>query len=85
MAEWLETEVIAKRVWTPQLFSLRVAGPSPRFEAGQFAKLALDLDGERVGRAFSFVNPYPRQKVIIDVVPTRASSSIPRAGPRPTQ
>jgi len=57
MADWLETEVITRRVWTHQLFSLRLAGPCPRFEAGQFAKLALDLDGERVGRAFSFVNP----------------------------
>lgn len=57
MADWLDTAVIEKRVWTPQLFSLRVAGPQPRFEAGQFAKLALDLGGERVARAFSFVNP----------------------------
>ncbi len=57
MADWLEAEVIERRVWTPQLYTLRVVGPHPAFEAGQFVKLALDLEGERVGRAFSFVNP----------------------------
>src|SRR5205814_9077156 len=39
------------------LFSLRVEGPGLQFEAGQFVRLALDIDGERIARPFSFVNP----------------------------
>lgn len=57
MATWLEGRVIENRRWTPVLFSLRLAGPALAFEAGQFVKLALDIDGERVARPFSFVNP----------------------------
>lgn len=57
MGTWLEGRVIENHHWTPALFSLRLAGPAFTFEAGQFVKLALDLDGERVARPFSFVNP----------------------------
>ena len=57
MAAWLEGRVLENRHWTPALFSLRVAGPALEFEAGQFVKLALDVEGKRVARPFSFVNP----------------------------
>ena len=57
MNKWLEGRVLENRHWTPALFSLRVAGPALDFEAGQFVKLALDVQGERVARPFSFVNP----------------------------
>ena len=57
MSQWLEGRVIENRHWTPALFSLRLAGPAFAFEAGQFVKLALEVDGERVARPFSFVNP----------------------------
>ena len=57
MAKWLEGRVLENRHWTPALFSLRVAAPALEFEAGQFVKLALDIDGERIARPFSFVNP----------------------------
>jgi len=56
MSKWLEGRVIDNRHWTEALFSLRVAAPRLPFEAGQFVKLALDVDGERVARPFSFVN-----------------------------
>ena len=56
-AQWLEAKVLDNRHWTDTLFSLRVAGPSLAFEAGQFVRLALDIDGERIARPFSFVNP----------------------------
>jgi len=56
-ATWLEGRVIENRHWTPALYSLRIAGPAFEFEAGQFVKLALDIDGERVARPFSFVSP----------------------------
>jgi ferredoxin--NADP+ reductase len=53
MSQWLEARVLENRHWTESLFSLRVSGPQPRFEAGQFVRLALD---PQVARAFSFVN-----------------------------
>ena len=58
MAEkWLEGRVLENRHWTEALFSLRVQAPPLAFEAGQFVRIALDVDGARVARAFSFVNP----------------------------
>jgi ferredoxin/flavodoxin---NADP+ reductase len=57
MSKWLEGRVVENRHWTEALFSLRVEAPRLRFEAGQFVRLALDVDGERIARPFSFVNP----------------------------
>lgn len=56
MSAWLDAEVIENRVWTDAVFSLRVRLACPRFEAGQFVRIALDINGERVARPFSFVN-----------------------------
>lgn len=56
-SKWLEGRVIENRHWTEALFSLRVAGAPLSFEAGQFVRIALDVGGERVARAFSMVNP----------------------------
>jgi ferredoxin-NADP reductase len=46
--------VIENRRWTDTLFSLRVEGPRPRFEAGQFVRIGIE---PTLVRAFSFVNP----------------------------
>ena len=54
---WRTGRIIDNRVWTDTLFSLRVEAPGLAFQAGQFVRIALDVDGERVARAFSFVNP----------------------------
>jgi len=57
--QWIKGRVSGRRRWTDALFSLQVdVDPTDRldFEAGQFIKLALPLDGEMVGRPFSFVN-----------------------------
>ena len=54
---WLESKVVENRRWTDTLFSLRVHGAQLDFQAGQFVRIALDIDGQRVARAFSFVNP----------------------------
>lgn len=56
MSGWLAATVVENRHWTPHLFSLRVEAPCLAFEAGQFVRIGLDLDGERVARPFSFVN-----------------------------
>ena len=61
--KWLTGRVIENRHWTDTLFSLRVEGAPLGFDAGQFVRIALDIDGERVARAFSFVNP-PQDPVL---------------------
>ena len=48
MSKWVEGHVVCKRCWTDELFSLQVDAPVEPFRAGQFTKLALDIDGERV-------------------------------------
>ena len=56
MTTWLEGKVVENRHWTDSLFTLRVEGARLAFEAGQFVRIALDIDGERVARPFSMVN-----------------------------
>lgn len=53
--KWLEGVVAAQHRWTERLFSLKVDAEIA-FQAGQFAKLALDVDGEMIARPYSFVN-----------------------------
>jgi ferredoxin--NADP+ reductase len=55
--KWLTGRVVENRHWTDTLFSLRVEGIALGFQAGQFVRIALDIEGQRVARAFSFVNP----------------------------
>lgn len=56
MAEWIEGRVVDKQPWTERLYSLRIEAPLADFHAGQFARVALDVGGERVGRPYSLVN-----------------------------
>jgi ferredoxin--NADP+ reductase len=56
MSKWLEGRVVGQTRWTERLCSLQVQAPLERFEAGQFTKLALHIDGERVARPYSLVN-----------------------------
>ncbi|SUB84013.1 Ferredoxin--NADP reductase [Pragia fontium] len=56
MADWVSGKVTRVDNWTDGLFSLIIQAPVRSFTAGQFAKLALDVDGERVQRAYSYVN-----------------------------
>lgn len=48
--------MVGKRHWTDELYSLQIDAAVEPFRAGQFTRLALDIDGERVGRPYSFVN-----------------------------
>lgn len=56
MAEWITGKVTKVTNWTDSLFSITVNAPVAPFTAGQFAKLSLEVDGERVQRAYSYVN-----------------------------
>lgn len=71
MSRWLEGKVMETRHWTDSLYSLKVQAAIEPFVAGQFIRLALDVDGERVGRPYSLVNaPHePYLEVYSIVVP----------------
>ena len=56
MQKWVEGTVVNQQRWTQTLFTLQVEADVARFEAGQFAKLALAVEGEMVARPYSFVN-----------------------------
>lgn len=56
MSAWIDGTVVRLRHWTDELYSLQVKADIPPFTAGQFTRLALDIDGERVARPYSFVN-----------------------------
>lgn len=56
MANWVTGKVTDITNWTGSLFSIRVHAPIEKFTAGQFAKLALEIEGERIQRAYSYVN-----------------------------
>lgn len=56
MANWLDGKVIEKHQWSERLFSLRIDASLGEFKAGQFVRVALDIDGEQVVRAYSLVN-----------------------------
>lgn len=55
--------VVANRHWTDRLYSLRIDAAIQPFTAGQFGRLALEIDGEWVARPYSFVNA-PGDKVL---------------------
>ena len=56
MSKWVEGTVVAQKHWPGLLYSLQVEADIAPFQAGQFTKLALAVDGEMVGRPYSFVN-----------------------------
>lgn len=57
MNDWVKGTIVAKRRWKDGLFSMQIDAPLTDFIAGQFIKVALDIDGDRVGRPYSLVNP----------------------------
>ena len=61
MAQWLTGHVVENKQWSERLHSLRIDAGIEPFEAGQFIKLGLSINGEIVGRPYSLVNP-PHQR-----------------------
>jgi ferredoxin--NADP+ reductase len=57
MSDWVKGRVVGKQQWSPRLFSLQIDAPVEDFKAGQYTKVALDIDEQRVGRPYSLVNP----------------------------
>jgi len=56
MASWVTAQVVGLKGWTEQLYSIRLTADVAPFSAGQFTRLALEIDGEMVARPYSFVN-----------------------------
>lgn len=56
MGKFVQGKVAGKRRWDERLYSLQVVAEVASFQAGQFTRLALDIDGEMVGRPYSFIN-----------------------------
>ena len=56
MSEWVKGTVVGKHQWAEGLFSMQFDAPVSDFKAGQYTKVALDIDGERIGRPYSLVN-----------------------------
>ncbi len=56
MTAWAEGRVVRLRRWTDELYSVQMQAEIAPFKAGQFTRLALEIDGEMVARPYSFVN-----------------------------
>ena len=56
MTKFIQGKVVEQRRWTERLLSLKVEADSIAFEAGQFTRPALPVEGEMLARAYSFVN-----------------------------
>lgn len=56
MSEWIPAKIVERIAWTDTLISLRFEAAIGPFQAGQFVRVGLDIDGERVGRPYSLVN-----------------------------
>jgi len=56
MAKWVEGKVINLRQWTEELYSVQLEAEIAPFTAGQFTRLAMEIEGEMVARPYSFVN-----------------------------
>ncbi len=71
MGDWIEVTVAEKIRWNEGLHSLRFEAPLPAFKAGQFVRVGLDIDGERVARPYSLVNApdETRHEIFFNVVP----------------
>lgn len=57
MSAWNIGKVIEHKQWSESLHSLYVESDIEPFEAGQFVKIALTINGEIIGRPYSLVNP----------------------------
>lgn len=56
MSEWVEARVVERIDWNEALISLRFEAELAAFDAGQFIRAGMDIDGERIGRPYSMVN-----------------------------
>ena len=63
MTQWIEGRITENIHWNSNLFKLKIDAEIDRFTAGQFTSLALDINGERIARPYSFLNS-PEQRTL---------------------
>lgn len=56
MSNWVKGTVVGKYAWANGLYSMQFDAPMEDFTAGQYARVALDVGDERIGRPYSLVN-----------------------------
>jgi len=61
MAQWVEGRVVENIHWSENLFTLKIDADVDSFTAGQFTSLALDIDGKRIARPYSYLSS-PQQR-----------------------
>lgn len=71
MNDWVKGRVVGRHQWAEGLYSLRIEAPVEPFVAGQYIKVAMDIEGDRVGRPYSLVNPpgEPTLEIYFNEVP----------------
>jgi ferredoxin--NADP+ reductase len=71
MAKWLNGTVIENRRWTEDLTSLKIEAALGAFNAGQFVRVGIEIDGEIVARPYSLVNSpsEPALEILFNIVP----------------
>ena len=56
MAHWNNGTVVEHKQWSETLHTLYVESDIEPYQAGQFAKIGVEVDGEAIGRPYSLVN-----------------------------
>jgi ferredoxin--NADP+ reductase len=71
MAKWHNGIVVENQRWTDDLTSLIFDAPLGQFEAGQFVRVGLEVEGEIIARPYSLVNTpgEPELEILFNIVP----------------
>lgn len=71
MANWHNGIVVENRHWTDDLTSVTIEAPLGPFEAGQFVRIGMEIDGEIIARPYSLVNApsEPELEILFNIVP----------------
>lgn len=56
MAVWNTGKIVEQKQWNDRLHTLYVEADIEPFQAGQFARIALEIDEQTIGRPYSLVN-----------------------------
>ena len=71
MASWTQGRLVRRHPWNKEVFSLFIEAPVESFSAGQFVRLALDIEGERVARPYSIISAPDAEhlEILFNIVP----------------
>jgi ferredoxin--NADP+ reductase len=71
MSKWLNGTVLENRRWTDDLTSIKIDASLGPFNAGQFVRVGLEIDGEIIARPYSLVNSPSEStlEILFNIVP----------------